>query len=102
MGFFDKAKEFAKDACDAGAELAKTAAEKTQTAVETAKINSKIREEKEAIEKIKIDLAEYILDKFAEGIYTEEYILKANDAIAARQRNIDAFEAEKAELNPEK
>jgi len=87
-GFLQKAKAVATEAAVA-------AKEKTQETVETAKLNSKIREEKEKIENIKLSIAEYVIGLCEEGNFTDEAVLAKKEEIAACLAEINRLEEEK-------
>lgn len=73
-GFFDKAIDVAKSAAAVTGEAAKKAAEKTQDTIEVTKINAKIREEKDNIEKLKAEIGTYFLQKFDSGELMDAFV----------------------------
>lgn len=90
-GFFDKAKDVAKNAAVVTGEAAKKAAEKTQDTIEISKLNTKIREEKDNIEKLKAEIGTYFLGKFDSGELTDAFV-------ATKAQSIETINGVIAEL----
>ncbi len=98
MSIFDKAVDFAKNAAAVTGEAAVSAAEKTQTAIEITKINAKIREEKDAVERCKANIGSYFLQKLEAGELEDLYLIEAGKEVQAREQKIRDYEAEIAGL----
>ncbi len=97
-GFFDKAMDVAKSAAVVTGEAAKKAAEKTQDTIEITKINAKIRDEKDNIEKIKAEIGSYFLDKFDSGELTDAFVATKAQSIQSIQGTIADLESKLATI----
>ncbi|MCR5607679.1 MAG: hypothetical protein K6G26_01285 [Lachnospiraceae bacterium] len=81
MAFFDKI-----------GDIAKTVGEKTGDAIETSKIQLKIRNEKSEIEKNYKLIGEYFYKKYLEDNIADENVSKYYDAITLANENIKKHE----------
>ena len=92
MAFFDKIGEFASNVKD-----------KTGDAIETQKLNSKIKAEKSVIDAQKLKLGDYIFLKYTqEGLELDDGALEFCHAIEASLDTISSLEAEIQAINAEK
>lgn len=73
-GFFDKAMDVAKSAATVTGDVAKKAAERTQDTIEISKINGKIKDEKEKIQKLQSEIGAYFLEKYNAGELTDAFV----------------------------
>lgn len=97
-GFFDKAKDVAKSAATVTGDVAKKAAERTQETIEVSKLNAKMKDEKEKIEKLKAEIGAYFLDKYNEGELTDAFVATKAQEIEAVNEVIAALASKVASI----
>ena len=97
-GFFDKAKDMAKGAAAVTGEMAKTAANKTQSTIEMAKLGAKVKGEYEEIEKIKAEIGGYFICKLKAGEIEDVFLSESAETIAEKENLIATYELEISNL----
>lgn len=93
-GFLNKVGDMAKSAAATTSELAKQAADKGSAAVEVARINGKIREERNSIDEVKKQIGQKIYQAQQRGGEFGPEIEKLCGAIEAGEASIASLELE--------